>query len=125
MWVKHGLLSLCHFVVLLSESGLLVSCVVLMKETASNCLVELLNSELVKFGSLSLVTGINRSIELLDYSLELALNHLVLKCLSLVYEDTLLCRLDVSHFNSPYLNEGNFAYTMLSAERVRVLRLHN
>ena len=101
MWVKHGLLLLCHFVVLLSESGLLVSCVVLMKETASNCLVELLNSELVKFGSLSLVTCINRSIELLDYSLKLALNHLILKCLGLVYKNTLLSGLNVSHFSSP------------------------
>ena len=92
---------LCHSVEFLSEIRLLVSCGVLMKDAASNCLVNLLNSKLIKLGSCSLVTCLNSSIVLLDYSLHLALNHLILKCLGLVYKNTLLSRLNISHFSSP------------------------
>ena len=94
--------ALCHCVEFLGEFRLLVSCVVLVNETASNCLVKLLNSELIKFGSRRLVACFNSSVILLDYSLKLALNHLVLKCLSLVDKNTLLSGLNISHFSSPY-----------------------
>ena len=90
---------LCHFVEFESKLGLLVSRVVLMKDTVSNCLVNLLNSKSVKFSSESLITGFNSVVELLDDSLKLALLHLVSESLVAVNENTLLCGLNVSHFN--------------------------
>ena len=84
-------LGLAKCVVLLSELGLLVSRVVLVKKTGCCCLVSLLANELVEIGSNCLISSLNCCIELLDYCLELALNHLVLKCLFLVYKNTLLC----------------------------------
>ncbi len=90
-------IELCHLVKLKSKLGLLVSRVVLVKDAASNCLVNLLNSKSVKFGCVCLVAGLNCKIELLDSGLELALCDLVAKCLGLVYENTLLSGLNVSH----------------------------
>ena len=55
----------------------------------------------IKLGSGGLVTCFNSGIELLDYSLELALNHLVLECLGTVNKNTLLSGLNISHFISP------------------------
>ena len=89
---------LCHLVELKSKAGLLVSGVVLVKDTVSNCLVYLLNSKSVKLRSSGLVAGLNSSVELLDSSLKLALDHLVSKRLSLVYKYTLFSGLNVSHF---------------------------
>ena len=90
--------NLRHCVELLGEVGLLVSCVVLVKDAVSNCLVYLLNRELVKIGSCCLVAGLNCKVVLLECGLELALDHLILESLGLVNEDTLLCGLDISHF---------------------------
>ena len=89
---------LCHLVELKSKAGLLVSSIVLVKDAVSNCLVYLLNSKSVKLGCSGLVAGLNSSVELLNSSLKLALDHLVSKRLCLVYKYTLFCGLNVSHF---------------------------
>ena len=89
--------------------GMGVSRVVLVKDAVSNCLVYLLNSKSVKLGSSGLIACLNCSVELLDNGLELALNHLVLECLSTVYKNTLLSGLNISHFVSPL----NFTRSML------------
>ena len=72
--------------------------VVLMKDAVSNCLVDLLNGESVRFGGGFLIARRNREIVLLDNGLELSLQHTVTKWLRIADKDTLLCRLDVSRF---------------------------
>ena len=83
------------------ELRLLVSGVVSVKNAVSNCLVNLLDNKTKKLTSGYLITSLNSSVELLNGGLELALNHLILKCLCLVYKNTLLSGLDVCHLKSP------------------------
>jgi len=75
--------------------ALLMSCGILMNDTASSSLVNTLNCNLVCLGSSSLITRLNSSIELLDDSLHLGASNLVLKSLLLDYKNTLLCGLNV------------------------------
>ena len=75
-----------------------MSSIVLMKDAASNCLVNLLNNNGIKLSSSGLVTRGYSGIELLDEGLELTLCHLIAKCLCTVNKNTLFCRLDICHF---------------------------
>lgn len=67
-----------------------------MKNTLRSSLIDLLNSDL---NSLCLVRSISleSSISLLDLSLELRVDHLVLQCLSSRNLYTLLSRLNIGH----------------------------
>jgi len=89
--------NLRHLVELQCELALLVSSVVLVKDSLGNSLVYLLYSSLVSFCSGSLVTCINSSVVLLYNGAELALEHLVLKspCGNNLY--TLFSGLNVRH----------------------------
>ncbi len=75
--------------------ALLMSCGILMNDTASSSLVNTLYCNLVCLGSSSLITRLNSSIELLDDRLHLGASDLVLECLLLDNKNTLLCRLNV------------------------------
>ncbi len=75
--------------------ALLMSCGILMNDTASSSLVNTLNCNLVCLGSSSLITRLNSSIELLDDCLHLGVSDLVLESLLLDNKDTLLCGLNV------------------------------
>ena len=75
--------------------ALLMSCGILMNDTASSSLVNTLNCNLVCLGSSSLITRLNSSIELLDDSLHLGASNLVLESLLLNNKNTLLCGLNV------------------------------
>ena len=82
---------------LLSKAALLVCCVVLVKNTMSNGLVDLLHSNLVCGSGHFEVTGGERGIILLDDGAHLRLKDLVAKGLSLSNLHTLFCRFDVRH----------------------------
>lgn len=88
---------LCHLVELQSELALLVSGVVLVKDSLGNSLVNLLYSSLVCFCSGSLVAGFNSSVVLLYNSAKLTLEHLVLESLCRNNLYTLFSGLNVRH----------------------------
>jgi len=109
-------LNLRHLVELQCELALLVSSVVLVKDSLSNSLVNLLNCQLVCISSSSLVTGLNSSIVLLNDGTELALEHLVLESLGSNNLYTLFSGLNVRHiFYSLQFFYGLFAGQFRSA----------
>lgn len=87
---------LCHLVQLDGEAALLVCGVVLMKNSAADSLVDLLHSELVRSHCSLFIARRQGSVILLDKSLELRLEHLVLQSLVAIYENSLLRGLNVS-----------------------------
>jgi len=101
VWVKHKTRKfLCHCVELQGEGALSVRGCILVHDTASGSLVNLLHNKLVSLGSSGLVAGVNCGIELLDYGAKLSLDHLVLESLGLDDFDALLSGLDVCHFDN-------------------------
>lgn len=96
--IKTSEQPLCHLVEHLGELALLVSGVVLVKDVLGYSLVNLLNSSSVCNLCFVLVACFYSSIELLDSSLELALEHLVLKSLGGNNFNALLSGFNVRHF---------------------------
>lgn len=99
-----GALDSRHFVELNCKCALLVSGIVLMKNTAAYSLINVLNSYLVALSSLSLVAGFTSGIEFLKHRTELILIHLVLKCLCSDDLYTLLSAFNVRHNYPPITN---------------------
>ncbi len=66
-----------------------------MQDTLGDGLIELLYCDPVGLGGRSCVAGLNAPAELLQGSLEIGLDDLILKGLLLYYQNALLSRLDV------------------------------
>ena len=88
---------LLHVVELEGELALLVSSVVLVEDTTSSCLVDLLNCILVCNFCSCLIAGFNSEVELLNDGTEAVLEHLVLEGLNGNNLYALLSRLNIRH----------------------------
>ena len=113
---------LLHVVQLESELALLVSSVVLVEDTTSSCLVDLLNCILVSNFCSCLIAGFNSEVELLNGGTEVVLEHLVLEGLNGNNLYALLRGLNVRHgFFLPFqIFYGLITETIrLAPERVR------
>ena len=90
----------------------LLSCsVVLVKNTLSDSLVNLLDSSLIGFACECLVTCCESCFILLDGSLHGSLEHLVLQGLSIGNENALLCGLNIRQIDSPPSQNGRWYKT--------------
>lgn len=93
-----------------SELALFSASVILVNNSLSNSLIYLFNGVEISSVSKLLVAGSYSSLVLLDSSLHSSFEHLVLKCLCLGNEDSLLCGLNVRQ-TTHLLNKRSFFRT--------------
>lgn len=91
---------------LCSELALLSCSVILVKNTLSDSLVNLLDSGLIGFACESLITCCESCIILLDGGLHGRLEHLILQSLCFDNENALLCGLNIRQNDSPPSQNG-------------------
>ena len=104
--IKQAQKNLRESVELCGKLALLSCSVVLVKNTLSDSLVNLLDSSLIGFACECLVTCCESCFILLDGSLHGSLEHLVLQSLCIGNENALLCGLNIRQIDSPPSQNG-------------------